>query len=91
MADLKDLKDYSPETPSPSPGQTTPSHSPDQTTHKSGRTNYRWVVIGLGFIITLINYMDRSAISYAIAPLQHEFGIDNEAFGRIAAAFGIGY
>jgi len=53
--------------------------------------NYRWVVVAMAFIITIINYLDRSAISYAIGPLKREFGLNDAHFGFIAAAFGIGY
>lgn len=42
-------------------------------------------------VITVINYLDRSAISFAILPLKRELGINNAEFGWIAAAFGIGY
>lgn len=54
-------------------------------------SNYRWVVTGLIFFITIVNYMDRSAISYAIGPLKQEFGLNDADFGFIASAFGIGY
>lgn len=53
--------------------------------------NYRWVIISLAFLITLINYLDRSAISYAIEPLEREFNLNSAAFGQIAGAFGLGY
>ena len=53
--------------------------------------NYRWIIMGLAFVITLINYLDRSAISYAIKPLKAEFHLDDAAFGQIAGAFGLGY
>lgn len=53
--------------------------------------NFRWTIIGLGFLITLINYMDRSALSYAITPLKTEFGISDSQFGLVAAAFAVGY
>ena len=43
------------------------------------------------FIITVINYLDRSAISFAILPLKSDLGIGNENYGWIASAFGIGY
>lgn len=43
------------------------------------------------FTITVINYIDRSAISFAILPLQEQLGISNEEYGWIASAFGIGY
>ncbi|CAN5136112.1 MFS transporter [soil metagenome] len=54
-------------------------------------SNYRWVIIGFGFLITLINYLDRSAMAYAIGPIKAEFGFNNEQFGAIAAAFAVGY
>ncbi len=63
----------------------------ESTKRPPGRTHYRWVVIALCFLIIVINYMDRSAISYAIGPLKAEFGLTNETFGQIGAAFGVGY
>ncbi|MBX9770054.1 MAG: MFS transporter, partial [Candidatus Obscuribacterales bacterium] len=56
-----------------------------------GFTNYRWVVVALSAIIIIINYMDRTAISYAVGPLKQEFGLDNIKFGMIGSAFAIGY
>lgn len=67
------------------------NQAPQAMSRPAGMTHYRWVVIALSFIIIVINYMDRSAISYAIGPLKEEFGLTNETFGRISAAFGIGY
>ncbi|MBI4533824.1 MAG: MFS transporter [Candidatus Melainabacteria bacterium] len=55
------------------------------------KTNFRWVVMALAFLITMVNYLDRSAISYAINPIKKEFGLNDADFGFIAAAFGIGY
>ncbi|HEY9772763.1 MAG TPA: MFS transporter [Planktothrix sp.] len=57
----------------------------------AARTNFRWIVIGLAFLITLVNYFDRSAISYAIGPIKHDFNLSDSQFGYIGAAFGIGY
>ena len=57
----------------------------------AGFTNYRWMVVALSAIIIIINYMDRTAISYAVTPLKQEFHLDNTAFGTIASAFAIGY
>jgi ACS family hexuronate transporter-like MFS transporter len=42
-------------------------------------------------LITLINYFDRSAISFAISPMQQELGLSDAEFGLILGAFGIGY
>jgi sugar phosphate permease len=54
-------------------------------------TRYRWVVTGLIFFITLINFIDRSAISFVIEPLKQEFGFTSTQFGMILSAFGVGY
>ncbi len=56
-----------------------------------GMTNYRWVVVALSFVIIIINYMDRTAISYAVQPIEKEFGLNNTTFGFISSAFSIGY
>ncbi|HEY9732921.1 MAG TPA: MFS transporter [Drouetiella sp.] len=56
-----------------------------------GGGNYRYVILGLAFLITLVNYMDRASISYAIGPIKKEFGIDDSQFGVVLAAFGVGY
>lgn len=53
--------------------------------------NYRWVIAGLIFFITLINFIDRSAISFVIGPLKAEFGFTDTQFGMILSAFGVGY
>lgn len=54
-------------------------------------THYRWVITSLIFFITLINFIDRSAISFVIEPLKTEFGFSDTQFGMILAAFGLGY
>lgn len=58
---------------------------------KQSRSNYRWVIASLIFFITLVNFIDRSAISFVIDPLKQEFGFSDAQFGMILSAFGIGY
>ncbi len=58
---------------------------------RESRTNYRWLISGLIFFITLINFIDRSAISFVRDPLRQEFGFTDTEFGMILAAFGVGY
>ncbi len=53
--------------------------------------HYRWVVTGLIFFITLVNFVDRSAISFVIGPLKEEFHFNDTQFGMILSAFGLGY
>ncbi len=52
---------------------------------------FRWVIIGLVAFITIVNYIDRSAISYAISPIEAAFHMTNSEFGIIGAAFSLGY
>lgn len=59
--------------------------------NKKTITHYRWIITSLIFFITLINFIDRSAISFVIEPLKKEFGFSDTQFGMILAAFGVGY
>ena len=54
-------------------------------------SRFRWVVIGLLFFITIVNYIDRSAISYAVSDISRAFGLSPDSIGLILGAFGIGY
>ncbi len=54
-------------------------------------TQYRWLIVAIGFFAIIINYLDRTALSYAITPLEQTFGLTNADFGIIASAFGMGY
>lgn len=55
------------------------------------KTNYRWVVAALVFFITLVNFIDRSAVSFVIEPLKKEFHFSDTQFGMILSGFGLGY
>lgn len=54
-------------------------------------TRYRWVVIGMVFAITVINYVDRSAIAFAMPILERLFHLSDTAIGLTLGAFNIGY
>jgi MFS transporter, ACS family, aldohexuronate transporter len=58
---------------------------------KKPTTHYRWLIAGLIFFITLVNFVDRSAISFVIEPLKKEFHFTDTQFGMILSAFGMGY
>ncbi|MET8784711.1 MFS transporter [Streptomyces sp. NPDC004589] len=57
----------------------------------SSRSNVRWLTLGLIVTLIVINYIDRSAISYAVDPLTKAFGISKSQYGLISSAFSIGY
>ena len=51
---------------------------------------YRYFIITMIVIMTMINYIDRGAISYA-QDIIKEFGFDTIAWGSILDTFGYGY
>ncbi|MFI8793609.1 MFS transporter [Streptomyces sp. NPDC055105] len=57
----------------------------------SSRSHVRWLTLGLIVALIVINYIDRSAISYAVDPLTKAFGISKSQYGLISSAFSIGY
>ena len=64
---------------------TKPAHS------RTRRTSFRWVIVALLFVITVFNYVDRTAISYAIQTIAREFELGDRAVGLVLGAFGAGY
>ena len=55
------------------------------------RSRFRWVVIALIFFITVTNYVDRNAISFAIGDMGQQLGFAAGDKGLVLGAFGIGY
>lgn len=54
-------------------------------------TRFRWLVIALIFFITVVNYVDRNAVSFAIGDMGREFGFGDADKGHVLGAFGLGY
>ncbi|TCT06870.1 MFS transporter [Aquabacter spiritensis] len=54
-------------------------------------TRFRWVVIFLLFAVTVVNYVDRAAISYAIPMMERDLGLSKLDAGSVLGAFGLGY
>lgn len=52
---------------------------------------FRWLIMSFIFFAYILNFMDRSALSYVIEPLEQQFGLNNQQFGILYAAFGISY
>lgn len=57
----------------------------------SFRLSFQWKIVLFITIITVINFIDRSSISFAIEPIEKGYGITNAQFGLIASAFSLGY
>jgi len=54
-------------------------------------TRFRWWIAALLFVITVFNYVDRSAISYAVPAISAEYHLAPKTMGVILGSFGIGY
>src|SRR5437867_9517963 len=51
----------------------------------------RWWIIGLVFLATLINYIDRLTISVLAPVITKDLGLSNTAFGGIVVWFLLAY
>jgi len=51
----------------------------------------RWVMIGLVFAATVINYLDRQTLSVVAPVLREEFHMSNTVYSRIVFAFMLAY
>lgn len=58
---------------------------------QGNRTHFRWVIVAMLFAITVINYIDRSALSFGIHDIARDFGFDTKSVGLLLGAFGAGY
>ena len=62
------------------------------TEEKTGpRFGFRWVICGLLFFATTVNYIDRSVMSVLAPELKTTIGWDDGQFGFINAAFPLAY
>nr|WP_294519633.1 MFS transporter [uncultured Rhodopila sp.] len=57
----------------------------------ASKGSFRWIVIVLLFYITVANYIDRSAIAFALGDIKTELGLGPSEIGLILGAFGLGY
>jgi MFS transporter, ACS family, glucarate transporter len=55
------------------------------------KTNVRWIVVAVLFLITIINYADRATISLAGPAMAKELNFDSITMGYIFSAFGWAY
>jgi ACS family hexuronate transporter-like MFS transporter len=70
------------------PGNGTSNGSPAGIS-PSGRL--RWIICGMLFLATVINYVDRFALSFLAKPLQEQFKWSDSEFGWILFAFQASY
>lgn len=55
------------------------------------RKNWKWIVVGLLFLATLLNYLDRQTISVSATVISKEFGLNDADLGKLFFAFLFAY
>jgi ACS family hexuronate transporter-like MFS transporter len=48
---------------------------------------WKWTLCGILFLATVLNYLDRQTMGLCKSKIMDEFGINNESFGQLLAAF----
>jgi len=66
----------------------TPESSTALMTSPTAIGRYRWIVCGMLFFATTINYMDRQILSLLKPILDSQMGWTNEQFGAVDSALG---
>ena len=51
----------------------------------------RWAMIALVFFATVVNYLDRQALSVVAPRLRAQFSMSNTEYGRVLFAFMLAY
>jgi ACS family D-galactonate transporter-like MFS transporter len=57
----------------------------------AGASRFRWFVVGLLFVTTVINYVDRSSIAIAGPAIRHDLGLSPVELGFVFSAFAWAY
>jgi len=65
--------------------------TPKVTPSTAKKTNVRWIVVAILFIVTIINYADRATIALAGPEIAKDLHMDSVAMGYIFSAFGWAY
>ena len=55
------------------------------------RKNMGWLIVGLLFVVYMLNYMDRMALSHTAGLVKADLGFDDAQMGMIFSAFFVGY
>lgn len=58
---------------------------------KAEPSRLRWVIVGLIFLATVINYLCRQAYSVSATTLQQVFSLSNEDYGLLTSGFFLAY
>jgi ACS family glucarate transporter-like MFS transporter len=62
-----------------------------RSTEELKKSNFRWVIVSLLFLVTAINYADRTVLSIAGPALAKSLNLNSVSMGYIFSAFGWSY
>ena len=82
MSLQKSQSSATPEPRTPNPEPRTPNPEPRTRTYTQ-----RWIIVGLLFLASLINYFDRATIAFALPLISKELHLGPEAKGVLLSAF----
>jgi MFS transporter, ACS family, hexuronate transporter len=68
-----------------------PSVEPGESALERRVSHFRWVILGLVFFATTVNYLDRMVMAVLAPFLQKEYAITNQQYGLIQGAFAFAY
>lgn len=63
----------------------------DESTKGGAIPSWKWWIVGLMLLATVVNYMDRQALASVSSHVKREFGLGEEGYGRLEAWFGYSY
>src|SRR5512139_1501810 len=72
-------------TPTLAPDSSAPAHAPRQFHH------LRWLMIGMIFLITVVNYIDRMTLGVLAPTIMDAFDMSNVEYSRVVTMFLIAY
>ena len=52
---------------------------------------FRWMIAAMLFLATMINYVDRTALSVVSVDVRHDFNMDPQDYSHIITLFLIAY
>ena len=64
---------------------------PTQSPAAVRMTRFRWVILGLVFLGTTLNYLDRLVMGILAPDLQRQYNISDIQYGYIQSAFALSY
>ena len=67
------------------------AHSEAENASATEVSTYRWLMVGLVFFATVINYLDRQTLSVVAPVITAQFHMSNEDYSRIVFAFMLAY